>query len=75
MDTKERSAFFKTLRINDQLKANKKPFNAKINTNLNGIDMPKGIQTKEQRKAIVVNNTKTIFSLLLIVDFFLKTLP
>lgn len=74
IDTKERSASFKTLRINDQLKANNKPFKAKIKTNSIGITIPKGTQIKEQIKATVVNKTKTIYSLDFLIDCFLKTL-
>ena len=72
--TTEMSAFFKTFKIINQLNANKKPFSAKIRTNLIGIAIPIGSQIRLNKKAVVVNITKITESLLFLIENFLKIL-
>ena len=70
----EMAASFKTFKIMNQLNVNKKPLRTKIGTNFQGIATPKGIQIKLNKKATVVNNTKTVEVLLFILACFLKIL-
>lgn len=72
--TIDKSALFMTFKIINQLNDNKNPFSAKINTNLNGIARPVGIQIRLNKNDTVVNSTKIVDSVLFRVATFLNIL-
>lgn len=72
--TTERSAFLKTFKIINQLSESKKPFRAKIKTNLRGIFIPKGSQIKLSKNDTDVKSTRITDSGLFLTACFLNIL-
>lgn len=72
--TTEISTSLSTFKTKYQLSASKNPFSAKMGINFKGIETPKGIHIRLNKKAVVVNNINTTDSPLFLSENFLKTL-